>query len=77
MIHPGLNNIAEFSDRQLEEKLLKLNSVYFVTENPEVRQQILLIIDSFKLELEARRAHAKLEQESKGKDDLDKLINIS
>lgn len=77
MIHPGLENLSEFSDKQLEEKLLKLNSVYFITENPDVRQQILLIMDSFKLELETRRAHAKVLKEAQGKDDLDKLINIS
>lgn len=77
-MHPGIENLKQFTDIQLEEKLLKLNRYYFVTENSGVRQQMLLIMDTYKVELEERRAAAKRkQQEENGDNDLDSLINIS
>jgi hypothetical protein len=78
MTHPGIVDLSEFTDVQLEEKLLKLNRYYFITENQGVRQQMLLVIDTYKIELEERRAAAKKkQQEENGDNDLDSLINIS
>lgn len=78
MMHPGITNLDEFTDMQLEEKLLKLNRYYFVTENPDVRQQMLLVMDTYKIELEERRAAAKRkQQEENDNNDLDNLINVS
>lgn len=77
MIHPGLGDLKQFNDRQLEEKMFKLNNMYFMTENQEVRQQMLLIIDSYKIELEERRLAASKKKAEEGKDDLDNLINVS
>jgi hypothetical protein len=77
MIHPGLGDLTQFNDRQLDEKMYKLNTMYFMTENQEVRQQMLLLIDSYKMELEERRVAASRKRAENGKDDLDSLINIS
>ena len=71
-----MESLKGFSDSQLENKLYTLNRAYWVTNNTEVRQQMLLIMDSLKLEMEERRSAA-----SRGSNDLDndldKLINIS
>jgi len=73
-----MDNLNEFSDAQLEEKITKLNRVYFVTENNDVRQQIILSLDTLKLELEARRARQRQQLLQDGEDNgLDDLINIS
>jgi len=78
MIHPHEQNLKEFTDAQIEQKLLKLNHMYFMTENSDVRQQMILLIDGYKLELEERRASAKLKQMQENDDnDLDSLINVS
>tara|TARA_B100001287_G_scaffold276732_1_gene289036 strand:+ start:6769 stop:7005 length:237 start_codon:yes stop_codon:yes gene_type:complete len=78
MIHPHANDLSEFTDTQLEQKLLKLNHMYFVTENQDVRQQMILLIDGYKLELEARRVAAKLKQQEEAVDSpLDDLIKVS
>ncbi len=78
MIHPHQPDLSEFTETQLEEKLLKLNHMYFVTENQDMRQQMILLIDGYKLELEARRASAALrKQEEAGENPLDDLINVS
>ena len=78
MIHPHENEIKNYTDAQLEQKLLKLNHMYFMTENQDMRQQMILLIDGYKLEIEARRAAAKLKQEQdQGDNPLDDLINVS
>lgn len=74
---PTLENLAELSDAQIEAKIIKINSLYFMTENDYVRQQMILLLDTFKLELEDRRAAARRkQQELNGKDDLDDLIKV-
>lgn len=77
MIHPHQPDLSEFTDTQLEEKLLKLNHMYFITENPDVRQQMILLIDGYKLEIESRRAAARRKQiEDQEDNSLDDLINV-
>ncbi len=78
MIHPHQPDLSEFTETQLEEKLLKLNHMYFITDNPDVRQQMILLIDGYKLEIEARRAEARRKQiEDQEDNSLDDLINVS
>lgn len=73
-----MDNLDSFTDSQLEEKIAKLNKVYFVTQNEDVRHQVILSLDTLKLELESRRAaqRAQLLDDS-GENGLDSLINIS
>lgn len=70
-----MESLEELTTNELEQKILKLNGVYFMTENDQVRQQIILMLDSYKLELESRRVKEKLEQENNN--GLDDLINVS
>lgn len=73
-----MDNLDDFTDSQLEEKITKLNRVYFVTENNDVRQQIILSLDTLKLELEARRARQRQQMLNDSDDNgLDNLINVS
>jgi len=77
-MHPFMDNLHEFTDSQLEEKIAKLNKVYFVTQNDDVRQQIILSLDTLKLELESRRARQRQQMFDDSEDNgLDSLINIS
>lgn len=78
MIHPHEHEIKNYTDTQLEQKLLKLNQMYFMTDNQDMRQQMILLIDGYKLEIESRRAAARLRQEQdQGDNPLDDLINVS
>lgn len=75
-MHPLLESLKGFSDSQLENKLHTLNRAYWMTENSEVRQQMLLIMDSLRVEMDERRMASN--RGSNDLDDgLDKLINIS
>lgn len=76
-MHPHIENLKELTDNQIEQKIYKLNSLYFMAHDQNVRYQIILLLDSYKVELEERRAAAKKKQEDQGRDDLDNLINIS
>ena len=75
MIHPHDKNLNEYTTMQLEQRLLKLNSMYFATQNPDMHEQIILMIDSYKLEIEARHAADKIKQQ--GDNSLDDLIKVS
>ena len=75
-MHPNAKNLSELSNQELEKKILKLNSMYFMTHDDHVRQQMILLLDTYKLELEERRLQQKKSIEEP-KSDLDKLINVS
>ena len=77
-MHPFMDNLNSFTDSQLEEKIAKLNKVYFVTQNEDVRHQVILSLDTLKLELESRRARQRQQMFDDSEDNgLDSLINIS
>lgn len=76
MIHPNLGDLSELTLNELEQKVLKLNSMYFMTQDENVRHQMILLIDSYKIEIEERRKQQKKEQEDTNSD-LDNLINVS
>lgn len=76
MIHPISENLKALTDNQIEQKIYRLNGIYFMTDNASVRQQIILLLDGYKLELETRRVAAKKNAESDNSD-LDGLIKVS
>lgn len=76
-MHPMSEDLSKLTESQIEQKLLRLNSIYFMTENEGVRQQMILLMDTYKLELEERRLAAKRKQQAQGKDDLDDLIKVN
>lgn len=76
-MHPGNLNLQDLTTNEIENKIKKINSMYFMTENQEVRQQMILLLDTYKIELEERRIAEAKRQAKNGKNDLDGLINIS
>ena len=53
MVHP-LAQLNHLTDTELQEKLDDLNKKYWMASNPDVRNQIVLMLDSLKLEQENR-----------------------
>jgi len=78
-MHPLRTSTESLSDNEIEEKVMQLNRKYFQTQNPQVRNQISLLLDDYKLELESRRAKQRLEaqQQENGESGLDNLIKVS
>ena len=75
MNHPFADNLSQKSDLEIDEALSELTKKFFQTRNPEAQNQISLLIDTYKLELNERQVKARLD-DSNNKD-LDNLINIS
>ena len=75
MTHP-LTKVGTLKDNELEDKIIDLSSLYWKTTNPEVQQQIMLILDDYRQELSTRRAKQQIKEQN-GENDLDNLINIS
>ena len=75
-MHP-IRDFTNLSDQELEKKLVKLNNTYFMTDSDYVRQQMILLIDSMKLELDDRRRSNIKTVKQDPESPLDDLINIS
>ena len=76
-MHP-LVNFNEMSDSDLELKLTDLTRRYYQTTNPQAQQQIINLMEDYRLELKSR--HAKKnhkESENEEQNALDNLIKIS
>ena len=78
MFNPLLDNFNNLSDSEIENKISELSRKYFISRNPQVQQQISVVLDMYKQELQLRIAKARLkDQEQSGENGLDNLINVS
>jgi len=76
-VHPFIENLTPLTDSELENKISEISKRYFMTQNTYVREQILMVLSTYKEELENRRSelwNKTMENTNKG---LDKLININ
>ena len=78
MFNPLMDSFDNLTDSEMENKISELSRKYFISRNPQVQQQIAVILDMFKQELQSRRAKQRLsDQQQNGENGLDSLINIS
>ena len=79
MFNPLVDNFNQLNDSEVEDKLTELARKYWMTRNPEVQQQITVLMDMYKSELTTRRAiqQQKQKDQDNGNNSLDNLINIS
>lgn len=75
MNHPLAEDYKKLSDVELNDRLDSINRKYWMTNNDQVRSQMVMIIDELKLETERRRILEKDPQEDNKT--LDNLIKIS
>lgn len=76
-MHPLIHDLTELKISELENRISDLTRKYFSTANPEVRSQIVLVLDTYKSEL-ARRQQEEYEKMIRSRDkDLDKLIKVN
>jgi len=78
-MHPFINNLSELSDNEVEEKIFLLQRRFFQTSNPDLQGQIQLALDTYKQEINTRRALAAQRQKDQqdGNKGLHNLINVS
>ena len=75
-MNPFVDGASELSEAQLIDKIEDLSRKYFMTSNPQVREQMASILDMYKLEFEERKVRTQQKQDDDNKD-LDNLININ
>lgn len=73
-MHPLIDDLNQLSVDKINDQVQQLTKKYYSTTNSNLREQIILVIDTLKLELESRQRNIKINNEQK---DLDNLINIS
>lgn len=77
MIHPFVEDFTSLKDAEIESKIQDLSKKYFQARNPQVQNQIILILEMYKEELSTRRRKLWEEQYQKRDTDLDNLINVN
>lgn len=78
MINPLITEIESLSDSEIDQKIGDLQKKYFISKNPQVKDQLLNILNIYREEAKARqqKAYAKMNQNNDDSD-LDSLININ
>jgi FKBP-type peptidyl-prolyl cis-trans isomerase (trigger factor) len=78
MFNPLVDSFNQLTDSEIENKISELGRKYFQSYNPQVQQQISVLLEMYKEEARARRAKQYLKaQQQTGDNGLDSLINIS
>lgn len=75
-MHPLVNNLSALKDVELENKIQSLTRNYFFSQNPQVKEQIVMILDDYKNELAVRRSKQLQSEYQKRDKDLDNLIKV-
>jgi len=76
-MHP-LVDLTTLNDKQLEEKIQELSKKYFMPMSAELRNQLVNMLDIYKMEMHNRRMKTYEESFQKSDDKgLDKLVNIN
>jgi len=76
-MHPLVGNLSTVKDAELENKINELTRKYFIARDPNVQQQIAMVLDTYKAELDDRRRREYEKMMSTRDKGLDKLINVS
>ena len=81
MFNPLLPSLSDLTISQLEDRVVDLQRKYFQTSNPNLKQQIVVNLNTFKEEISYRRGLERQRQQEEmnkdGDNGLDNLINIS
>lgn len=76
-MHPLIENLNDLKDLELENKILDLSKKYWQSRNPEVQNQIIMILNMYNEELKNRRIKLWQQQFQNRDKGLDKLINVN
>jgi hypothetical protein len=76
-MHPLVPELGSLKTSEIETKINDLTRKYFMTHNPGVQAQIASVLDTYKEEMNKRRAAEYSKMMNNRDKGLDKLINIS
>lgn len=76
MQHPLISGLDTLKDLELEERITELTKKYFKANSVDMQQQIVVILEMYKEELNSRRRKSWEEQQNRRDKGLDDLINV-
>jgi len=77
MFNPLVDDLKTLSDAEVEEKISELGRKYWMARNPQVQEQIAVILEMYRQEAHTRRAQQYQKSQDDDDNDLDSLININ
>ena len=77
MFNPLVDSFDALTDAQIEQATRDLSRKYFQSRNPQVQQQIAVLLDMYREEMRSRMAKQALALQQNANSDLDSLIKIS
>jgi len=76
MFNPFVGNLTELTENELYAKTSELTKKYWATQNPQLQQQIKIVLDQLVQEQQERLIKQK-QNPTDEDSDLDNLININ
>lgn len=76
-MHPLIDDFADLTDTELNDKISELSQKYWKTRNSSVQIQMTMILDQLKEEQRLRIQKSQQQNQDSDENDLDNLINIS
>jgi|TARA_B110000444_G_C18827428_1_gene591151 hypothetical protein len=79
-LNPFVDDLSGLSTNELSDKINDLSNKYFMTNNPQVQDQIRAVLEMYRIEAASRQASESINQtvdKENGDKSLDNLINIS
>jgi len=79
-LNPFVDDLSGLSTNELSDKINDLSNKYFMTNNPQVQDQIRAVLEMYRIEAASRQASESINQtvdKEIGDKSLDNLINIS
>lgn len=77
MFNPLVDSLEHLSDSEIDAKISELGRKYFQSHNPQVQQQLAVLLEMYKDEARTRRAKQYQKIQQNTDNGLDSLINIS
>jgi hypothetical protein len=79
MTHPLQVDLSKFTDQELDGKVQELNKRYFqaMRLSPSITGQIVLLLDSYKLEMQERQLAKAKKAAEEGENSINDLIKVT
>ena len=77
MFNPHVDSFDKLTDTEIDSKIQELGRKYWMTRNPQVQEQIAVLLEMYRQEAQMRRAKQYQKIQDDDDSDLDSLININ
>lgn len=77
MFNPLVDSLSELSDSEIEDKIIELGRKMNMTANPDLQNQVFVVLEMYREEAALRRAKSYQKTNDNDDNGLDNLINIS